>query len=91
MVLASCVLDIQGQLAGRKRSRAENGDGHCCKNDVLDFLTHNSSSLLQHLQQKTNPTAPSYLAGGWTPVGYVEQKPLVDSSGKAQMQPVLHG
>jgi hypothetical protein len=64
MVLASCVLNIQGQLAGRKRSRTENSSGHCCKNDVLDFLTHGSSSLLQHLQQKTNPIAPGYLAGG---------------------------
>jgi hypothetical protein len=53
MVLASCVLNIQGQLAGGKRSRAKNGGSHRRKNDVLDFLTHGSSSLLQHLQQKT--------------------------------------
>jgi hypothetical protein len=33
----------------------------------------------------------NYFAGGCTPVGCVEQKPVVDSSGKAQMQPVLHG
>jgi len=63
MVLASCVLNIQGQLAGGKRSRAENDGGHCCKNDVLDCLTHGSSSLFQQLQYKTDG-APSYLAGG---------------------------
>lgn len=33
----------------------------------------------------------SYFAGGWIPVGCVEQKPVVDSSGKAQMQPLLRG
>jgi hypothetical protein len=53
MVLASCVLNNQGQLPGGKRSRTKNGSGHRCKNGVLDFLTHGSSSLLQHLQQKT--------------------------------------
>jgi hypothetical protein len=35
--------------------------------------------------------SPSYFAGGWIPVGWVEQNPVVDSSGKAQMQPVLQG
>jgi hypothetical protein len=90
MVLASCVLNIQGQLAGGKGSRAENSGGHCCKNDVLDCPTHGSSSLFQQ-SFLTEMESPSYLAGAWTPVGCVEQKPVVDSSGKAQMQPVLHG
>jgi hypothetical protein len=43
MVLASCILNIQGQLAGGKRSRAENGGGHRCKNDVFDFPIHGHS------------------------------------------------
>jgi hypothetical protein len=47
MVLASCVLNSQRQLASGNRSRAENSGGHCRENDVLDCLTHGSSSLLQ--------------------------------------------
>jgi hypothetical protein len=33
----------------------------------------------------------NYFAGDWTPVGCDEQNPVVDSSGKAQMQPVEQG
>jgi hypothetical protein len=43
MVLASCVLNNQRQLAGGKRSRAENSGGQRCKNDVLDFPAHGHS------------------------------------------------
>jgi len=64
MVLASCVLNIQGQLAGGKRSGAKNGGGHCRKNNVLDFLTHGSSSLFQQTRNRKKIEAPSYLAGG---------------------------
>jgi len=64
MVLASCVLNVQGQLAGGKRSRAENSGGQRCKNDVLDFLTHGSSSLFQQTRNRKKIEAPSYLAGG---------------------------
>jgi hypothetical protein len=64
MVLASCVLNNQRQLASGNCSCTKNSGGDCRKNDVLDFLTHGSSSLLQHLQQKNKSTAPSYLAGG---------------------------
>jgi hypothetical protein len=46
MVLASCVLNNQRQLASGKRSRAENGGGHRRKNDVLDFPIHGHSFLL---------------------------------------------
>jgi hypothetical protein len=46
MVLASCVLNIQRQLVSGNRSRAENSGGHSRKNDVLDCLTHGSSSFL---------------------------------------------
>jgi len=45
MVLASCVLNSQRQLAGGKRSRAENSGGHRRKNDILDFPTHGSLLL----------------------------------------------
>jgi hypothetical protein len=34
---------------------------------------------------------PGYLAGALSPVGCDEQNPVVDSSGKAQMQPVKQG
>jgi hypothetical protein len=41
MVLASCVLNIQRQLASGKRSRAESSSCHQCKDYVLDcFITH---------------------------------------------------
>ena len=43
MVLASCVLNIQRQLASGKRSGAENSCGHRRKNDVLDFPIHGHS------------------------------------------------
>jgi hypothetical protein len=43
MVLASCVLNNQRQLASRKRSRAENSGGQRGKNDVLDFPIHGHS------------------------------------------------
>jgi hypothetical protein len=43
MVLASCVLNNQGQLAGGNRSRAESSGGHRRKNDVLDCPTHGHS------------------------------------------------
>jgi hypothetical protein len=43
MVLASCVLNSQRQLASGKRSRAENSGGQRCKNDVLDFPIHGHS------------------------------------------------
>jgi hypothetical protein len=47
MVIASCVLNSQRQLASGKRSRAENSGGNRCKNNVLDFPIHGSSSLFQ--------------------------------------------
>jgi hypothetical protein len=34
---------------------------------------------------------PRYFAGDWSPVGCDEQNPVVDSRGKAQMQPVEQG
>jgi hypothetical protein len=34
---------------------------------------------------------PRYFAGNWSPVGCDEQNPVVDSRGKAQMQPVEQG
>jgi hypothetical protein len=37
------------------------------------------------------PLRRNYFAGDWTPVGCDEQNPVVDSSGKAQMQPVEQG
>jgi hypothetical protein len=52
MVLASCVLNIQRQLASGNRSRAQNSGGHPCKNDVLDCLTHGSSSFYSPEQKK---------------------------------------
>jgi hypothetical protein len=45
MVLASCVLNIQGQLASGNRSSAENSGSHRHQDDVLEFLAHGSSSL----------------------------------------------
>jgi hypothetical protein len=33
---------------------------------------------------------PCYFAGDWSPVGCDEQNPVVDSRGKAQMQPLEH-
>jgi hypothetical protein len=46
MVLASCVLNNQRQLASGKRSRAENSGGHRRKNDVLDLPFHDHSFFL---------------------------------------------
>jgi hypothetical protein len=34
---------------------------------------------------------PRYFAGEWSPVGCDEQNPVVDSRGKAQMQPLEQG
>jgi hypothetical protein len=45
MVLASCVLNIQGQLASGKRSCTENSGGHRRKEDVFDFPIHGHSFL----------------------------------------------
>jgi hypothetical protein len=45
MVLASCVLNIQRQLAGGNRSRAENSGGHRRKNCVFDCLIAHDSLL----------------------------------------------
>ena len=61
MVLASCVLNSQRQLASGKRSRAENGGGHRRKYDVLDFPTHGSLLLSTSWKDRM---VPSYLAGG---------------------------
>jgi hypothetical protein len=91
MVLASCVLNIQWQLVSGNRSRAENSGGHPRKNDVLDCLTHGPSSFYRTALSGKKWIGSNYFAGGWTPVGCVEQKPVVDSSGKAQMQPVAQG
>jgi hypothetical protein len=33
---------------------------------------------------------PGYFGGDWSPVGCDEQNPIVDSRGKAQMQPLEH-
>jgi hypothetical protein len=49
MVLASCVLNIQRQLASGNRSRAQNSGGDPRKNDVLDCLTHGASSFIEQL------------------------------------------
>jgi hypothetical protein len=51
MVLASCVLNIQGQLAGGKRSCAKNGGGHRRENDVLDFPFHGHSFFFDKLKK----------------------------------------
>jgi hypothetical protein len=52
MVLASCVLNNQRQLASGKRSRAENSGGHRRKNDVLDFPTHGHSFFMTTFMQR---------------------------------------
>jgi uncharacterized protein YjcR len=52
MVLASCVLNIQRQLSSGNRSRAQNSGGHPSKNNVLDSLTHGSSSFLPNSSQQ---------------------------------------
>jgi len=91
MVLASCVLNIQRQLAGGNRSRAENSGSHRHQDDVLEFLTHGSPSFFSNRLETEKMKCPSYFAAGCTPVGWVEQNPVVDSRGKAQMQPLLQG
>jgi hypothetical protein len=63
MVLASRVLNNQRQLTGGNAPRANNGGGQRRKNNVLDFLTHGSSSLFQQTCKRKKWTVPSYLAG----------------------------
>jgi len=45
MMLASCILNNQGQLASRNRSRAENDGDHRCEKCAFDGLSHNPSFL----------------------------------------------
>jgi hypothetical protein len=52
MMLASCVLNNQRQLAGGNCSRTEHTGGHRRKNDVLDCLTHDLSSLSKKLANR---------------------------------------
>jgi hypothetical protein len=52
MVLASCVLNSQRQLASGKCSRVENSGGHRRKNDILDFPTHGHSFFMTTFMQR---------------------------------------
>ena len=90
MVLASCVLNNQGQLPGRNRSRAKNDGDHRCEKCAFDGLSHDSSFLSVVWLKIKKMNTMSYFVG-CAPVGCVEQNPVVDSRGKAQMQPLLHG
>jgi hypothetical protein len=89
MVLASCVLNSQRQLAGGNSSGAENSDGHRRKNCVFDCLIAHDSLLF--IAGSRKDAYVSYLAGDCSPVGCNEQNPTVDSRGKAQMQPLEQG